>query len=184
MKYILTFIFLIGIAQAQNRALNASGRTKSLAPAVSVSGTTSETVLLSDTIKGKTLSTYKSVKFKIYCSITSLLTPPSVTVRVKYGANSVSIVNGLSINVSQTNKPFVIEGVLVNRGVTNSQYIYGTVQQHATLGPLALTSPIYQASGTISTDSETDQLFSITSQFGASIGTTTLQIDYWEIIID
>lgn len=156
MKYILSFIFLIGIAYGQNRALNATGRTKSLAPAISVSGTTAETVLLSDTIKASTLSTYKSIRFKAYCSLTSLLTPPSVTVRVRYGANSVSIVSGLSVNTAQTNRPFVVEGVLVNRGVTNNQYIYGTVMQHATLGPLALTSPIYQSSGIISTDSTVD----------------------------
>lgn len=180
----LLLLLISGFAYGQTRSLSASGRVISLAPAITLSNTTTETDLISTVIPANSLSNYKRIKFKIYCSLTSALVTPNLTVRIKFGSNSVTVINGLGVNISQTSKPFTIEGIIVNRGNTMSQYVYGEIKQNASIGPLALTSPTYNANGIIATNTETDQTFSVTGQFSSTSATSSLTIDFWEIIAD
>lgn len=164
--------------------ITANGATWRECPSTTISNSVAETTILSVTIPGKDLDLYKLIRYEMYCNLTSIVVPPTVTIKVKYGSGVLTAVSALTININQNSQPFIIEGVIVNRNLTNSQYAYSKVSQHATQGPLALTSPIYDARTTFAIDSTTDQTFAITTQFGGLIATTSLVIDYWKITIE
>ena len=162
-------------------AFTSSGFDYSLSPSLTVTNTAVEQTVFTVPIKGGTLSNYKNLSFVMYCHLTSGLVAPTITVNVKYGTGTLAVISGLAVSVSQTNKPFTLDGILVNQSSTSSQYCFGLVKQSMVTGPLPLSSPNYDAYTNFAIDSTTDQNLSVSVKFGTAVVGTTLVVDYWRV---
>lgn len=181
-KLILLLLALSPLfVKAQTASLTASGYSFSLSPALTLTNTAVETTILNIPIKANTLANYKNVALSMYCHLSSGLVAPNITIRIKYGTGVVTVLSGLSVNISQTNRPFTLEGIIANMGATGTQYCYGLAKQSVLTGPLPLSSPNYDAYNIFSVDSTTDQNLTVTAQFSAAIPGTTLVVDYWKV---
>lgn len=180
----LLLILISSIGFSQTRSLTSVGKTRSQAPGITLTNLTTETVIMSDTVKANTMSTYKEVAFRVDCAVTSLLVTPNVTVRIRFGSNVITLVSNAGITISQTNSPFVIEGTITNKGATNSQLVSAQItQNNSTLG-LSLSSPINIVRGTMSVNTTVDNLLSVTVQFGSAVTGTSIVVDKWWIKSD
>lgn len=181
---ILILMFACLFVNGQVRSLTSVGKTRSQSPGITLTNLTTESVILSDTIKANTMSTYKEVAFRVDCALTSLLVTPNVTVRIRFGNQVITLLSNAGITISQNNSPFVIEGTITNKGATNSQLVSAQVtQNNATLG-LSLSSPINIVRGTMAVDTTIDNLLTVTVQFGSAITGTSIVVDKWWIKSD
>jgi hypothetical protein len=171
-------------SQTITRLQTSSSAIRAASSMSSVTNTTVETTVYGDTIKAGQMATYKEVNLELMFSMTTILTPPTMTVRVKFGGQTLVVVNGLTTNINVTNGVFRIYVKISNKGSAASQYAYGLVQQHLTAGPLSLTSPIYDSQGDWTVDTSVDQPISITVQMGTAISTTTLTPKYIRLKIE
>ncbi len=184
MKKILLLLLAIPFfASAQNRLLTATGVTVSNTPVTAVTNTAAVYTILQDTIKGKTLSTYKKVTFRAIISLTTSLANPTITFKVNYGAGSMTITSAVALSLSLTNTPIVIEGFITNTGTTNSQFMYASIRQ-GTTAAIPLSGNMNFVIGNSAVDSTADQLLTLTSQFGSALTGTTMSVKYWEILRD
>lgn len=142
--------------------------------AQTLSNTTVETTVFTMTVPANMLETDKGLRVEYYGSLTTLLTPPTVTVKVKFGGMTLTAVNGVALLASGTAKPFSIEVFLANRGATNSQYCLARVTNPGAQGLLIGLAVTEQVDGTGAVDTTAAQTLSITVQFGTQISTTTL----------
>jgi len=156
------------------------GFASSLTANSSLSNSTVETTLFSQTISGGKMGTSKALKFTLYCSLTTpALAVPTLTVKVKLGSTSLTVMSGLSLAISQTNAPFNVTGLIVNKSAPNAQFTFSQIIQQSASIPLVLTSALADADWTV--DTTTDQLFAVTAQFGSLNATTTLTFRYADI---
>lgn len=186
MKLLPTLILIVisSFGYSQTRSLTSVGKTRSQAPGITLTNLTTESVIMSDTVKANTMSTYKEVAFRVDCALTSLLVTPNVTVRIRFGNQVITLLSNAGITLSQTNSPFIIEGTITNKGDTNSQLVSAQVtQNNATLG-LSLTSPINIVRGTMAANTTIDNVLSVTVQFGSAITGTSISVDKWWIKSD
>lgn len=181
---ILILILFCSFCYGQTRSLTSVGKTRSQAPGVTLANLTAETVIMSDTVKANTMSTYKEVSFRVDCAITSLLVTPNVTVRVRFGPNVITLVSNAGVTLSQTNSPFVIEGTITNKGSATSQLVTAQITQNNATAGLSLSSPISIVRGTMNTNTAVDNLMSVTVQFGSAVTSTSITVDKWWIKSD
>jgi len=179
---ILTVISICSFSQT--RSISSVGKIRSLSPGITLANLTTESIILSDTIKANTMSTYKEVAFRIDASITSLLVTPNVTIRVRFGNQVVTLVSNVGITISQTNSPFIIDGTITNNGANNSQIVACQITQNNATAGLSLSSPISLVRGAISTNTAIDNLLSVTVQFGSAVTSTSMVIDKWWVKSD
>lgn len=186
MKLLPTLIFILisSFGYSQVRSLTSVGKTRSQSPGLTMTNLTSESVVMSDTVKANTMSTYKEIAFRIDCSVTSLLVTPGVTVRIRFGNQVVNVLSNAGITLSQTNSPFVIEGTVTNKGATNAQLIAAQVTQNNSTAGLSLSSPISLVRGTTTVDTTVDNVLSVTVQFNSAITGTSITVDKWWIKSD
>lgn len=136
---------------------------------VSVSNTTTETAIFTHTIQGGLMGTTKELSFRLICTLTSVLVPPNITVKIKFGGATLTSMSGISISAGLTATPFIIEGLIANAGTANAQIIYSKFIQANT--SLINAQPMAYADGTI--DTTINQVFQITVQF-SGLSTTTI----------
>lgn len=180
----LILIFISSFGYSQVRSLTSVGKTRSQAPGLTMTNLTTESIVMSDTVKANTMSTYKEIAFRIDCSVTSLLVTPGVTVRIRFGNQVVNVLSNAGITLSQTNSPFVIEGTITNKGATNAQLIAAQVTQNNSTAGLSLSSPISLVRGTTTVDTTVDNVLSVTVQFNSAITGTSITVDKWWIKSD
>ena len=143
-----------------------------------LSNTTTETTVFSATIKAGQLALDRSVRVQYNGSITSLLLPPTITVRVKFGGTTLTVLSGIALLASATAKPFSIDVFIANRGAANSQYLLATVTNPGAIALLTGLAVMEQASATAAIDTTVDQTLSITVQFGSAVSSTSLTTQY------
>lgn len=149
-----------------------TGRGYSVADYTSatLSSSTVETTLFTQTIVAGSMGIAKELNFRIICTLTTVLAPPTLTIKMKFGASTLTVMSGLTLSTSLTSSPFIIEGVIANVGSSTAQIVYAKLTQASST--ILLAQPMAYADWTI--DTTTDQTFSVTAQFGSSSATTVL----------
>lgn len=178
MKKLLLLLLLIGSlgGYAQMRTVNPTGANLVMAPNVTLlNNSTTETNLLiaPDTLKANTLVA-KPYRFILLCQITTpAISIPTLTIRVKLGAQVLTLFNNISLLGSQTTQPFVIEGFVFPIG-TNNQIVWCRINQ--TPGTtLSISSGNTSLTTNWTANLATQNLFNITAQWGGiTLGTAVL----------
>lgn len=140
---------------------------------VTVNNTTVETTLFSQVIRGKAFGTVKRMEFRLVCTITTLLTAPTLTLKVKYGNSSFTLVTTAGLSLSMTGRPFIIDGEIVAKNSANAQSVNIIITQDS-LGVITGLTGANAASTDWTEDSTVDATFSVTAQFGTLSAGTTL----------
>lgn len=173
---LLSLFALTAISQV--KTVSPTGTRVSFTPGVSMSGIATETTLFSDVIRANNLLTGKYYPFRIDISITTpAINLASLTFRVKFGGQVVTIMSNTALVGGLTTAPITISGYLVAR-TDNTQFIPVTVTQPAG-NAVALTFSNSNFRGTTTVDATQDQTFSVTAQLGgAGLGATSLFVDW------
>lgn len=150
------------------------GFAVSEAASSSMTNTTAETSLFSQSIVGGRMGLSKELRFTILCSLTTGVVPPSMTIRVKFGSSTLVVMNALALASSTTSKPFVIEGVIANKNSASAQYIFAKIMQYANAVPILSSTGAAIEDADWTENTATDKTFEVTAQFGGLSATTTL----------
>lgn len=184
-RLIIIIAFLVPFAlTAQIKTFSPTGTRISYTPAVNIINSTVETTLFSDVIEANSLVPGKYYQFRLDLALsTPALNLANITIRVKYGSQTVAIVNGAALSIGATTAvPVTITGVLVSRGI-NSQFLPVTVSQG--MGSiLTLGSTNSVARGLMTVDASVDQNFSVTAQFSGVGGNACSLITDWVLRYD
>ncbi len=128
--------------------------------------TTSETTLISLTVKGGTLGTNHGVIARIFCDLVNDGGGSgTLTLRLKYGATTVAT---LVYSTETQDYGGYIDFVLLGNGATNAQrgrIIAELVNQASTANK---NSQLHMATGTAIEDSSADKTFSVTAQLSST----------------
>lgn len=147
---------------------------------VTISSTTTETTLLSQSISGGTLGTSNGVRVKLYFSALNLTFTQTCTIRFKYGATTMLTITPQTnvTNGAATNYSGFMEYTLLASGATGTQNVAGvasfgrTVSGQFTIGdggtPSGYAANTYSAQGTAAEDSTASKTLAITAQFSNS----------------
>lgn len=180
MKKMLLFLALIPlIGFAQNSiSINPIGATKSITPLVTITNTSTTQINLltsPDVVLANTLVPFRPYKFMLLCRITTpLVSIPTLTIRVKFGAQELVLVNGVSLAGSQTAQPFIIEGYILPTSTT-TQIAYVRIDQNPGTA-LTLTNGNTTLLGNWTANLAINNDFQVTAQWGGfTLGTATLQ---------
>lgn len=144
--------------------------------AAAISNTVSEMSLFSTTIPAYKMGDSKILKFELTCAITTpTLSIPTLTLKLRFGTFTMNITTTVTINASLTEKPILIEGKIMNI-TSSSQYIVVKVFNNSSGVNIlsGLGSGLTVVDSTSAIDTNSDQVFSITSQFGGLSGTTSI----------
>lgn len=134
--------------------------------ASTLTNSSSETTLFSQNIVAGRMGTNKELVFG--------LLPPSITVKIKFGSATLTVLNGQSLATSLASaKPFIIEGMVCNNSVS-TQFIYAKISQASNTLPLLLSASSGMDSADWTIDTSSDQTFSITAQFATANNAATL----------
>lgn len=140
-----------------------------------LTNSTTETILFTQTIAAGDMGLSKILSFKMVCILsTPLLSIPLLTLKIKYGSNTMTLASSIGLAVSLTSKPFIIEFEMQNQDVTTTQFAYGFIQQPSATLPMLLSTNDSMQAGNWTTDSASDQIFSVTAQFSALSSSTSL----------
>lgn len=157
--------------------LNPTGATRTMIPGITLlNNNTTETSLMTvpDTIKANTLSG-KPYKFMMLCKITTpAVSIPTLTIRIKFGSQTLTLLNNISLLGSQSTQPFIIEG-FVFPITSTTQLIWAKINQTpGTALTLNSTNTALVSDWTANLSSQ--NLFNITAQWGGvTLGTAVLQ---------
>lgn len=175
---ILTLLLPL-LTVAQVKTFSPSGTRISTTPSVTITNSTTETTLFSDIIQANSLVPGKYYPFRIDLALTTpLVNLANVTIRVKYGSQTLTVINGAGLTIGMTSAvPVTITGYIVSRGM-NSQFIPIVVSQGMG-SAIVLSNTNTIARGTMTVDSSVDQNFSITAQFGGvGANASILSVDW------
>lgn len=186
MKRLLSLFTLLipFVLTAQIKTFSPTGTRISSTPSVSIVNSTVETTLFADLIEANSLVPGKYYQFRIDLAIsTPLVNLANLTIKVKYGSQTIAIINGAALSIGATTAvPVTITGVLVSRGM-NSQFLPVTVSQG--MGSiLTLGSTNSVARGLMTVDASVDQTFSVTAQFSGTGGNACSLITDWVLRYD
>lgn len=177
MKKLYILLLLLPILSKAQITLNPTGATRTMIPGITlINNSTTETALLTvpDTVKANTL-VGKPYKFMLLCKITTpAVSIPTLTIRIKFGSQVLTLFNGISLLGSQTTQPFVVEGYIFP--ITNStQLVWARINQTpGTALTLNSTNTSLTSDWTAALTSQ--NLFNITAQWGGfTLGTAVLQ---------
>jgi hypothetical protein len=134
-----------------------------------VTNTATETTLFSQTIQAGAMGLNKELTFKIVCTLSTGVLPPSLTIRIKLGTTTISVLNAQSLATSLSSaSPFIIDGMICNNNTVSAQFMFAKIQQPSTTLPLLLSASSSMASADWTVDTSVDQTFAITAQFGSA----------------
>lgn len=145
---------------------------------VSVSNTTSETDLLSHTVEANTLDGKTALRLSIYGRADSpMLTLPALTVKVYFGSNSVTLLNGVLVSTSLSDAPFALNAVFAQfDNNTNKVYCNAEIKQDASRFILTGTGRENIIEDSVLTaDTTTDQIMKVTVQFSLLSASTQVK---------
>jgi hypothetical protein len=185
MKKLLFILCFLPVAlSAQIKTFSPSGTRISYTPSVSIVNSTVETTLFSDVIAANSLVPGKYYPFRVDVAVnTPLVNLATLTFRVKYGGQTIAVINGAGLTIGLTQAtPITIIGNLVSRG-TSSQFLPITVNQ-AMGNAISLTTGNTSARGLFTVDSSVDQTFTITAQFGGVGGNACTLVADWVLRSD
>lgn len=142
-----------------------------------ISNTNAETDLFRYNIGGNMLPIDGALVLRLVGVVsTPLVSIPTLTIRAKYGANSITIFGGaLVLAAGLSSASFVLETRLWMQGASNSELLIVMLTESITLAGSLGTSNSRQTQGTFATDSTAAQDFAITAQFSGLSVTTSIQ---------
>lgn len=180
MKHLTLALFLLFslTASSQIKTVSPTGTRISFTPGVSMSGIGSETILFSDVIRANNLLVGKYYPFRIDLSITTpAVNLASLTFRIKYGGQVMTIMNNSTLVGGLTLAPITISGYLVAR-TNGTQFIPVTVTQPAG-SAVSVSFSNSNFRGNMTVDATLDQTFSVTAQVGGvGLGATSIFVDW------
>lgn len=149
-----------------------------------LTNSTAETTIFSANVAGGIMNLANKVTFLIGGGLsTAVLTPGSLTFRVKYGTSTTIVTSGGIILIgSSSDAPYRLSGFLTNKSTTSSQYMQ--TQLTATSGGLTLTNGVNLGHARPAMDSTLDQTLAITAQFSVASTSNILTVDYLEVTIN
>lgn len=172
---ILLVLPFVAFSQGRNQ-LTPTGFVASVSPFTTITGGTEQN-MFADTLKANTMAKQNNYHFKIFANATTGVGLSNITVKLKIGATTITLINSLGITVSLTSAPFVIEGDIVNQGSGNA-FILCKVSQSGNIPMNGITS-VYTMRTTASVDFSTQQFIYVTGQLtGVGLGTTSIGVDY------
>lgn len=141
---------------------------------VDVTNTDAETTVYTFTVPGGSLSTNQYLEYIGEFKVTSLLTPPSITIKAKYGAAVVTVA-ALAILASITDVPFTLKVKVYAIGATNVQKIVCELLEGGVV--VADTTATILKAGAGSEDSTADKAFAITIEPDATVADTSVLME-------
>lgn len=138
---------------------------------VSVNNTTTETQLMSYNVQGGTMGDYKAIEGELRGRLTTpLISVPSATARLKFGGQTLAVLNALTASINLTNELMILWFRITNDAY-NVQDVESRILQPAIGTPFSLSRSF--ATDAWSVDTSSDQTLSMTWQFGAlNLGAT------------
>ncbi len=143
-----------------------------------------ETTIFSGTVPAGVLGTDRSLQVDYYGSVVTGLLPPNMTIRLKFGGVTTTMINNIPMLASQSNRPISITVKIFNRDSSNSQFILCSVRNPGSLSILTGLSVMEEVSATSSVDTTVNQTLEISAQFGSAVATTTLTTQVVEAMIE
>lgn len=147
-----------------------------------VTNTVAEMTLFEYVIPAGDFGTRKNARFSVLCSLTTpLIVPPNLTIRVRLASNVLTVLNTVGLATGLSNKPFKIEGEIVNlfeAANTNSQYVYAQINQYANAIPILSNTGASLEGAEWTNDLTTAKTFKITAQFNALSAAAALARKY------
>lgn len=151
-----------GFASAQNAS-------------VALTNTATATTMYSQAISGGNMGTSKEMRFQFICTLTTGAVAPSLTITIQFGSSTLTVASAIALSLSQTGKPFIVEGSIINKDSASAQLVWAKITQYDTSLPMLLsTSSAMRADNTWAEDTTVSKTFSIIAQFGTAIVGTTL----------
>lgn len=147
---------------------------------VLLQNSTAETTLYSQTIRGGVMGANKTLRFQVMCSISTVLSVPSLTLRIKLGSSTLVVANALSLVLNATARPLVLEGIIANKNATNAQFVAAWVIQDAS-NPISLVTGPLAAIADWTEDTTANATFSFTAQMGGLSLSTGLTYRYGSV---
>lgn len=173
-KVLIILLFLPVICFGQRRRLTPTGALLRQSPFTTITGS-NEQNLYADTIQAKSLTRFMKANVRVSCNLTSGLGLTTLTIRFVNGANSITLINALSIGVSMSNKPFKVECSLTNQGNGNG-YLYCVVSQDGSV--INTASTYYATRAIIPVDFNAAQPIYLKATLGGvGLGAATIGID-------
>lgn len=165
-------LFISAIATAQ-RISTPQGAQLSFCPGTTITQTSAATEFFRDTIKANTLMPNRYYPFTLVCSLTTpLIGIPGLTITIKYGSQTFSLMSSTALVGGVTGGLFTIEGAMVAK-TSGTQFIYAKLMQPN--GSLLTLGSSVTPTGNFTVDATQSQPFVITAQFtGVSLGTSSL----------
>lgn len=185
MKQLLIALLLFPfLASSQVRTFTPTGQRTSVTPVVTITNSTTETTLFTSTIPANTLVPGKFYGFRIDVAVsTPLVNLATLTIKVKYGSQTLSVINGAGLTIGSTSlAPISITGQLVSRSMSSQ---YAPIMVNQSMGNvISLTTSNALARGLMTVDASQAQTFSVTAQFGGLGGATCQLVVDWVLISD
>lgn len=135
-RIIITLLLIISVAYGQNitnSLLTPTGAVKSFNPNITLSNNTANwTSMLGsvkDTIRANTLVPYRPYRFEVALVVnTPALSLPNLAMRIRFGGQTVAMVNSTLVLASLNNAGIRIRGTIISTGM-NSQIVLTEVIQ-------------------------------------------------------
>jgi hypothetical protein len=138
---------------------------------ITLNNSTTETTLFSTVIKGNKFGKTKRLTFVVDGVIsTALSLVPTLSVFVKLGTTSMTIMNTATLGIGISNRQFHIEGYIAAMNDPAVQVVWSQIQQNSVSPTLAM------ADWTV--DTTNDNTFAVTAQFGGISLGTSLSVKY------
>ena len=159
-----------------NRGFSLSDTTGSTL--VSSLTTNPETDIFSQLIEGGKFGTNKELNFRLLCNLTTGgVSLPTLTFKLKLGSSSLTLLSATALALSQTNKPFIIEGCIAAKDGQSAQRVWGQITQDGNNAPMVLNGgAITLASAAWTEDTSVDKTMSVSAQFAGLSSGATLQL--------
>lgn len=151
-------------------------------PVTSTVVTNPETTIYSRAIEAGKMGTSKEMSFNIFCNLTTgAVAAPTLTLKVKLGTGTLTIMNALSLGLGAASVPFRIEGAVINTSNSAAQYVWARLHTPSSTVPISLSAGAAYMNTDWTVDTSVNQTFSVTAQFGGLIAGTSLATKYIKI---
>lgn len=147
--------------------------------AASLSGTNAEFVMFPDTIPAGTMYSGKQSYFFGSYKASTGVSLSDLTIKIKFGSSSLTILNGIALTPSISNRYFTVEVWMDGELNNDHQMLFARVISE---GGVVLSKTTYMTGGDFYEDPNTDQRYHITMQVtgvGYSSVTITPQTQWW-----
>lgn len=141
----------------------------------SLTNTATNTAMYSQVLKAGSMGVSKEMNFKFICLLTTgAVLAPTLNISVSLGSSSLTVASSLALSLSQSARPFIVEGSIINKDSATAQLAWAKITQFSTTLPILLGSSSSMTAADWTEDTTADKTFTVSAQFGSAIAGTTL----------